>query len=422
LKRIVIIGGGFAGINLANHLARVDGFSIVIVDRNNYNFFPPLLYQVSTGFLEASSICYPYRKLFRSKQNITFRIGELAEISPAENKVVLSTGELTYDILVLATGTQTNFFGMENVKNNAVPMKTFEDALNLRNHLLQNLEKASFIDDPAERRRLLTVVVAGAGPTGIEISGMLAELNGRVITKEYREVSKNGFDAKIYLVDGGSTVLATMSEASQKYSLKSLARMGVEVKLGMHVKDYVNKTVIFSDGQEIETETLVWAAGVSASVFEGIPADWYGRGNRLIVDGYNKIIRSSNIYAIGDTCLQASDPCYPNGHPQMAQPAIQQGKNLAKNLILNEKNAVQRPFIYFDNGSMAIIGKYKAVVDMPKPRIHMYGFIAWVLWLFVHLLSLINVRNKLKTFANWFGTFTTRDQSLRFIIRPKRKL
>jgi len=422
MKRIVIIGGGFAGINLAKKLADEDAFSVLIVDRNNYTFFPPLLYQVATGFLEASSICYPYRKLFNASQKIAFRTGELAKIVPNENKVKLSTGELTYDVLVLATGTQTNYFGMENVKKSAMPMKTFEDALNLRNHFLQNLEKASITADPDERRRLQTVVVAGAGPTGIEISGMLAELKGSVIAREYPEIAKSGVGAKIYLVDGAQTVLAAMSERSQKYTLKSLSRMGIEVELGRQVKDYLNNKVIFSDGPEIETETLVWAAGVAASAFEGIPPQWYGRGKRLIVDEYNKIIGSPNIYAIGDTCFQPGDVHYPNGHPQMAQPAIQQGINLAKNLISIENSRAPKPFNYFDKGSMAIIGKYKAVVDMPKPRMHMNGFFAWFIWLFIHLLSLINVRNKLRTFANWVGTLATRDQSLRFIIRPERKL
>ncbi|WP_259065828.1 NAD(P)/FAD-dependent oxidoreductase [Mucilaginibacter sp. X4EP1] len=422
MKRVVIIGGGFAGINLAKNLAANDGFSIIVVDRNNYNFFPPLLYQVSTAFLEASSICYPYRKLFGPSPKIAFRIGELVKISPGENKILLSTGELDYDILVLATGTQTNYFGIENVKINAMPMKTFEDALNLRNHLLQNLEKAAITGDPGERNRLLTVVVAGAGPTGIEISGMLAEINRKVITREYPEVANGQFEAKIYLVDGVSTVLATMGEASQKYTLKSLIRMGIEVKLGVQVKEYLDKKVILSDGEVIETETLVWAAGVSASAFIGIPIEWYGKGKRLIVDEFNKIKGAANIYAIGDTCILTSDKLYPNGHPQMAQPAIQQGANLAKNLILLANNGVPKPFKYADKGSMAIIGKYKAVVEMAKPRMNMNGFFAWFIWLFVHLRSLINVRNKLKTFANWVGTLTTRDQSLRFIIRPGRKL
>jgi len=422
VKRVVIIGGGFAGINLANGLANTDEYSVIIVDRNNYNFFPPLLYQVSTCFLEASSICYPYRKLFKSNRNITFRIGELEKISPPENKVILSTCELTYDVLVLATGAQTNYFGMENVKRNAMPMKTFEDALNLRNHFLQNLEKAAITDDMDERKKLLTIVVAGAGPTGIEIAGMLAEIKEKVIAREYAEMADGGYEAKIYLVDGGPKVLAPMSEASQKYTLKALSKLGIEVKLNMQVKDYTDNKVIFTNGEAIETETLVWAAGISASVFEGIPPEWYARGKRLLVDEFNKIIGSANIYAIGDTCLQTSEKPYPNGHPQMAQVAIQQGTNLARNLIFLANQGPQKPFKYFDKGSMAIIGIHKAVVDLPKPKINVNGFFAWFIWLFIHLLSLVSFRNKLRTFFNWVGALATRDQTLRFIIRPERKL
>ena len=422
MKRIVIIGGGFAGINLATGLANTDNYSVIIVDRNNYNFFPPLLYQVATCFLEASSICYPYRKLFKSNRNVTFRIGELKKISPSENKVVLSTGELTYDILVLAMGAQTNYFGMENVKKNAMPMKTFEDAINLRNFFLQNLEKAAITEDMDERRKLLTVVVAGAGPTGIEISGMLAEIKENIIVKEYAEMAEGGYEAKIYLVDGAPKVLGPMSEASQRYTMKALSKLGIEVKLNMQVKDYTDNKVTFTNGEAIETATLVWAAGISASVFEGIPAGWYGRGKRLLVDEFNKIIGSANIYAIGDTCLQLTEKPYPNGHPQMAQPAIQQGTNLARNLVSLSNQGQQKPFKYFDKGSMAIIGIHKAVVDMPKPKITVTGFFAWLIWLFIHLLSLVNFRNKLRTFFNWTGAIATRDQTLRFIIRPDRKL
>jgi len=422
MKRIVIIGGGFAGVNLAKNLADKGQFSIVLVDRNNYNFFPPLLYQVSTAFLEASSICYPFRKLFGTNSNTTFRMGELEKIVPAENNVILSSGELPYDILVLATGTQTNYFGMENVRKYAMPMKTFEDALNLRNHFLQNLEKAAITTDAGERKRLLRVVVAGAGPTGIEISGMLAEIQERVIAREYPEIRNGKQEAEIYLVEGGPKVLAAMSEASQKYTLKTLSRLGIEVKLNMQVKDFTGRKVTFTNGQEIETETLVWAAGVSASVFEGLPAEWYGRRKRLLVDEYNRIKGSDNVYAIGDTCIQTSETFYLDGHPQMAQPAIQQGTHLAKNLTALANNGQQIPFKYFDKGSMAIMGIGKAVVDLPKPSMNLNGLFAWLIWLFIHLLSLINFRNKLRTFANWVGALATRDLALRFIIRPTQKL
>jgi len=418
---IVIIGGGFAGINLAKHLKDKKGIQITLVDRNNYNFFPPLLYQVATGFLEPSNICFPYRKLFRGATNIRFQMGEFLRVIPIENKVVLSTGELFYDHLVFATGAQTNYFGMENVRKNSLPMKTVNDALELRNHFLQTLEQACMAKDEAERRKLLTIVIAGAGPTGVEVSGMLADMKKHVIPKDYPEIHAKGYESHIYVVDGGAAVLGPMSKASQAYTHGALAKMGVEVKLNCQVKDFVDGTVSFTNGETIDTKTLVWAAGVSASVLNGLPPECYGRGKRLIVDEVNRIQDFSNIYAIGDTCLQTSDTKFPSGHPQLAQVAIQQGNNLAMNFILMKNGMVLKAFNYWDKGSMAIIGRNKAVVDLPKPELHLKGFIAWFMWIFVHLMSLVNYRNRIKTFYNWAGAYFTKDQSLRFILRPSKK-
>lgn len=416
LKRVVIVGGGFAGVNLAKELAKHNSYVITLVDKNNYNFFPPLLYQVATGYLETSNISYPFRKLFRGSNNFNFRMGTVIRVVQAENKLVLDTGELHYDILVFATGTETNYFGMENVKKNSIPMKTVQDAIYMRNTLLERLEKATREPDPAIRKKLTTIVVAGGGPTGVEISGMFAEMKKLVIPKDYPELI--GSNGEIYLVDGLKSVLAPMSEKSQKYTYETLTQMGVNIKLDCMVKDFHNDVVEFSTGETIEAKTLIWAAGVTASVFDGIEKESYGRGRRMLVDAYNKVEGTQNIYALGDTCLQTTDPAFPGGHPQVAQVAIQQGINLGKNLKNVAEGKALKPFVYYDKGSMAIIGRFKAVADLPKPKIHFNGFIAWMAWLFVHLVSLINFRNKVKTFYNWFVSYTTKDQSLRVIVKP----
>ncbi len=419
-KRIVVIGGGFAGINLARQLSNKPGLEVLLVDKNNYNFFPPLLYQVATGFLEVSNISYPFRKLFHNKKNIRFRMGELQKILPDENKVVLSNGEVSYDYLVIATGTQSNFFGMENIEKQSLPMKTVDDAIEMRNTLLLKTEQATITTDADEKRKLSTIVIAGGGPTGVEVAGMLAEMRKDILEKDYPEFESRR--VKIYLVDGAPVLLTPMSEKSQKYTLEALIKMGVEVKLNKQVKDYVNDTVIFADGETIETKLLFWTAGVTSMVFDGLPKDSYGRGRRLIVDEHNKVQGMKNIYAIGDTCIQTTDKDFPEGHPQLAQVAIQQGKNLAKNFISMEKGKPLQPFSYYDKGSMAIIGRNKAVAEIPKPNMKFTGWLAWAMWLFVHLFSLINYRNRIKTMYNWTAAYFTKDQTLRMIIRPLEKI
>ena len=293
-------------------------------------------------------------------------------------------------------------------------MKTINDAVSMRNTLLQRMEKATITDDPEEKKRLLTIVVAGAGPTGVELSGMFAEMRKNVILKEYPQFA--GIGAKIYLVDGSPYVLAAMNEKSRTNTYENLIEMGVEVKLNLQVKDFDGRIVTFSNGEQVEANTLIWAAGVTASRPAGLPAEVFGRGNRMLVDEYNRLVGSENIYAIGDTALMQSDPAYPNGHPQVAQVAIQQGQTLAANLknMLSERTL--QPFRYKDKGSMAIISRNRAVADIGK--MHFSGFIAWFMWLFVHLMSLINYRNRLATLYNWAWAYFTKDQSLRFIIRP----
>ena len=417
--QIVIIGGGFAGINLAKELANQKDIEVILVDKNNYNFFPPLIYQVATAFLEPSSISYPFRKFFAGKKNLQFRLGELQKVIPTENKIVLNNGELHYDQLVFATGAETSYFGMENVKKNAIPMKTLNDAIEMRNTLLKNLEKAAITKDIRKRRALLTIVVAGGGPTGVEVSGMFAEMRKNILLKEYPELETSA--SNIYLVDGGDALLSPMSIDSQKDTLEAVTQLGVVVKLNTRVIDYKDDTVFFADGKTIQTKNLIWAAGVSAREFEGIPAESYGRGKRMATDAFNKVNATENIYAIGDTCIQLNDIAFPGGHPQVAQVAIQQGVNLAENFKLMTQNKPLKPFKYNDKGSMAIIGKNKAVVDLPKPKMHFNGFFAWMIWLFVHLMSLITYRNRINTFYHWMIAYFSKDQSLRMIIRPEKR-
>lgn len=420
MKKIVIIGGGFAGLNLAKNI-KSKKYQITLIDRDNYIFFPPLLYQVATGFLEPSAISYPYRKMLRKNPNVRFKWGELKEVHIPQSKILLTTGELAYDYLVFATGTQTNYFGLENVKNNAIPMKTINDALEMRNHFLSQLELATTLAHDVEKlKKKLTMVVAGGGPTGVEIAGMLAEMQTSVLKKDYPELNGLGAGNTIYLIDAAPQLLSPMSKMSQNETHKALEKLGVKIILDAQVTDYVNDKVSLSNGQVIETENLIWAAGVTSQVFEGIPEKCYGRGKRLITDANHKVEGLDNVFAVGDACIQTTDGKFPLGHPQVAQVALQQGKNLAKNFDRWIEGKTLRPFAYKDKGSMAIIGRNKAVADIP-PNIHFKGFIAWFIWAFIHLISLVHYRNRVITFYNWTIAYFTRDQALRMIIRPAAK-
>lgn len=417
--KIVIIGGGFAGINLAKELVNFKGVEVILVDKNNYNFFPPLIYQVATAFLEPSSISYPFRKFFSGKKNLKFRLGELLKVNQSENTIILSSGGLHFDKLVFATGAETSYFGMENVRKNAIPMKTLNDAIEMRNTVLQNLEKAAISKEIRERRKLLTIVIAGGGPTGVEVSGMFAEMRKSILLKEYPELDTTA--SNIYLVDGGDALLSPMSKASQKDTLEALTALGVVVKLNTRVVDFKDDTVFFENGETIATKNLIWAAGVTAKIFEGISSESYGRGKRLLTNEFNMVKGTQNVFAIEDTCIQLNDANFPDGHPQVAQVAIQQGVNLAKNFKLLIQNKKMKAFEYNDKGSMAIIGRNKAVVDLPHPKLHFNGFFAWLIWLFIHLISLITYRNRLQTFYNWTVAYFAKDQSLRMIIRPEKQ-
>ncbi len=412
--KTVIVGGGFAGMNMAKKLACKKDFNVTLVDKNNYHFFPPLLYQVSTSFIEASNISYPFRRMFQEKTNLRFYLGELQHIDIENNIIETNTGDIEYDQLILAMGTETNYFGMENVKRNALPMKTIDDALNMRNHLLMNMEKLARIEAGPERVKLANIIIAGGGPTGVEVSGMLAEMRANIIRKDYPEL--RNLTGNIYLIDAGSELLGPMSKKSQKEAYKILNRLGVKIILNTAVKDFVDGKVVLANGEFIETNTLVWTSGVIAREAPGLPAESIGRGRRIIVDEYNKVNGMSNIYAIGDIAYQASDTAWPNGHPQLAQVAIQQGIALAANLIRQKEGKPLKPFKYKNKGTMAIIAKYKAVVDLPRGFFK--GFFAWLVWLFIHLIPIAGFRNKAKLALNWFWSFITNDPTLRLIIRP----
>jgi NADH dehydrogenase len=416
LKKVVVAGGGFAGVHLVQRLRKNKNFQITLIDRNNYNYYPPLLYQVSTGFLDASSISYPFRKLFR-KKGISYRMADVVKVDPASQTLYLTNGELQYDYLVFATGCKTNFFGNENIRKNAIPMKTIDDAQRMRNSLYKNLELASISKDQQEIKKLLTVVVAGGGPTGVEVSGMLAEIRKSIFAKEYPELK--GVTGDIYVIDGGQCLLGAMSEKSHMDAGKVLAGLGVKIILNTQIIDYSDEKVKLSDGQVIETKTLIWAAGITANTFEGIPLTSIGPGKRMITDEFNKVLGLENIYAIGDSSIQMTSPEYPKGHPQMAEVAMQQGANLAKNLVAIANGKPLKPFSYLDQGELAVIGRDYAVADLLKHKLHFKGVPALLIWLCVHLVTLVNYSNIIRTFYTWIVAYFSRDQSLRMIFRPE---
>jgi len=413
-KKIIVIGGGFAGLNFAQQMFKNKDYHVTLVDKNNYNYFTPLLYQVATSFLDPSSISYPFRRLLRDKR-INFRMAELKKVDPEKQVIYLSDGEMEYDHLVFAAGAETNFYGIESVKKNAISLKGIDDALKMRNALLKTLESATRIADPAERAKALNIVIAGGGPTGVEIAGMLAELKKYVMAKDYPEIAQTPGD--IYIVDGAPVLLAPMSDQTHEDTYQTLSGLGVRIKLNAQVTDFSEGKVTFANGDIIEAPTLIWAAGVIANVFDGIPTSSLGAGRRMLTDVYNRVAGVHNIWAIGDISIQKTDDAFPKGHPQQAQVAIQQGRHLAKNFLAIAKGKELKPFKYFDKGEMAIIGRNEAVVDLFKHRLHFKGILALFVWLYIHVVSLVHVHNKVRTLYNWAVAYLTRDQSFRMIFR-----
>lgn len=415
-KHIIIVGGGFAGIHLIQSLKNDTRFKITLVDKNNYHFFPPLIYQVATSFIQASNISYPFRKMTAEYKNVHFHMGSLVKVDPEKKMIETDTGDLSYDYLVLGLGTESNFFGMENVQRCGLPMKSIEEALYLRNHMLLNLEEAARNKDLKTAQRLQNVVIAGGGPTGVELAGMLAEMGKYIAEKEYPEI-KLGL-SNIYLIDALPTLLSPMSKMAQETAYNKLKSLGVKIILNVSVKDYVDKKVILSDGSSIDTETLIWTSGVIGREVKGLPAESIGKGRRIMVDAFNKVNGVNDIYALGDISLQLSDPNFPKGHPQLAQVAIQHGKNLGANFKKMQNSGELKAFIYNDKGSMAIISKFNAVVDLPKFSFN--GFFAWLTWLFIHVIPLVSFRSKIRLALDWFRLFITNNPSIRLILLPKR--
>lgn len=412
--RVVIIGMGFGGLALARKLAHCEDLQVVLLDKNNYHQFQPLFYQVATAGLEPSSIAFPLRKAFQNEDNVHIRITEVTRVHPAQQCITTGLGDIRYDYLVLAMGADTNFFGMQNIINRALPMKSVGEALAMRNRLLENFEKALVSTDPDERQGLLSVVVVGGGPTGVELSGTLSEMKTHILPKDYPDLDFQSM--QITLVESGGELLGPMSKNAQEKSKEYLERLGVTVLLNARVVDFDGHYVYLKDGSKLRTNNLVWAAGVKASLIEGIGPELLGRGGRIKVTRFNQVDGYPNLFAIGDVALMA-EPDFPDGHPQLAQPAMQQGKLLADNLNRLVHQQPMEEFEYRDLGSMATVGRNLAVVDLPFWKFG--GFFAWLVWMVVHLFSIVGVKNRLFIFINWFWNYLTYDQSLRLIIRAK---
>jgi NADH dehydrogenase len=413
-KRVVIIGGGFGGLKVASMLD-TRYYQIVLLDKRNYHQFQPLFYQVATSGLEPSTISFPFRKIFQRKKDLHFRLCSALSVDTELKCVETTIGRVRYDYLVVATGCDTNFFGNQTLKENAMTLKGTTEAIEMRNNIIYSLECATSTGDTEERERLLNFVIVGGGATGVELAGALAEMRKFVLPKDYPDFKVQRM--RIFLVDGLPRLLNAFSEKASKEALDYLTRLHVEVILGATVNSFENNVVTLSNGETINTKNLIWVAGVKGNSIEGFSKELYGRGNRIIVNEYNQINGFKDVFAIGDTALMVT-PDYPNGHPQVAQPAIQQGENIAGNLNNFAKNNRNfEPFRYTDKGSLATIGRNSAVAELPYARFR--GFLAWLLWLFVHLMTIVGVKNKLLIFINWMWSYVTYDQSLRLLLKDE---
>lgn len=412
-KRVVIVGGGLGGLRLAEDLYG-SGMQVVLIDKNNFHQFPPLIYQIASAGIDPSSISFPFRQIFRKRKDFYFRMAEARMVDTEKKILQTSIGKIDYDYLVLAAGATTNFFGNKNIEEWAIPMKTVPEAMGLRNALLSNLERALTCATEEERQELLNVVIVGGGATGVEIAGALAEMRRYVISYDYPDMDSSLMH--IYLIEAGDRLLAGLSQESSQKAYEFLKSMGVDIQFGKMVTDYRDHKVVMKDGTEIPTRTFLWVSGIRANAMPGIDESHLGRGFRFKVDELNRIQGVEDVFVIGDQCLQTSDAAYPNGHPQVAQVAIQQAKNLAKNLkriVRGADSSELTAFRYKNLGSMATIGRNKAVVEIGKFRSQ--GFFAWVLWLVVHLRSILGVKNKMMVLLNWLWKYVSYNDSIRMI-------
>jgi NADH:ubiquinone reductase (H+-translocating) len=413
MKRIIIVGAGFAGLRLAKELNNNLNYEIYIFDRFNHHQFQPLFYQVATAGLDASNISFPLRKMFHNSKNIHVRLANVNAIINAENKIVTTIGEFIYDYLVIATGADTNFFGNELMKQHALPMKNTVEALQIRNHILSNFETALTLSGK-ELEPYMNICIVGGGPTGVEMSGAIAEMKNYILPKDFPELDFSKMN--IYIFEGSPMTLEAMSEKSQNQSMEYLQKLGVTLKTNTKVESFDGSVLTTRDGQIINTKTVIWSAGIKGNIPNGIATNLIARGNRIMIDNHCQIKESKNMFAIGDIACMQSD-ALPFGHPQVAPVAVQQALLLAKNFKAIAKQSALQTFSYNDKGSMATVGRNKAVVDVPKPKLHFGGFIAWMIWMGLHLFLILGVKNKLFIFLNWLYNYFTYDQSLRLIFK-----
>lgn len=413
-KKVIIVGAGFSGLKLAHRLNNTE-YDVLLIDKHNYHQFQPLMYQVATARLEPTSISFPLRKVFQKSKNVRIRITEVSEVDTKNKTLKTTLGEYQYDYLVIAFGCTSNFFGNKSIEQFSYPMKSIPEALQLRNHILQNFEDV-LVAQPDEVESLLNFVIVGGGPTGVELAGALAEMKIHILPKDYPEKDFSGLN--IYLVEGSPNTLNMMSELAKTASQKYLEDLGVKVLVNSYVDNYDGNVVTLKSGLQIKTKNLIWAAGITGNILKGIPQEVITKGNRIIVNRYNQVEGLDGVYALGDIALM-STPKYPNGHPQLANVALSQAEVLAQNFKNLLKNKPLKQFEYHDKGSMATVGKRKAIVDLPK--FSFKGRFAWFFWMFLHLMFILSVKNKLSIFINWMMSYFYNDSTLRVILFPKTK-
>ena len=414
--RVVIIGGGFAGIAISKKL-RNKNVQVVLIDKHNYHTFQPLLYQVATGGLEAGSIAYPIRKVIQEYKDFYFRLTSVKEIDTKNQKIITEIGDLHYDYLVIAMGSKTNYFGNKEIERNSMSMKTIPQSLNIRSLILENFEQAVLTRNLADRNTLINFVLVGAGPTGVELAGALAEMKKAILQKDYPDLNIDKM--QINLIQSSDRILNTMSEKSSKAAEKFLLDLGVKIWKNVRVTNYDGRTITTNTDLTFDSATVIWTAGVQGAKITGLDSkSFVEKADRIRVNRYNQVVGYENIFAIGDICSMETEK-YPQGHPMMAQPAIQQGKLLGENLIKLLHKKSMTAFEYNDKGSMATIGRNLAVVDLP--HYHFSGIFAWFVWMFVHLFSLIGFKNKAVVFLNWVYNYIRFDREGRLIIRPFKK-